>query len=401
MEQVIVFDTTMRDGEQAPGFSMNSEDKVALARQLTRLQVDVIEAGFPASSEEDFVATREVAKRVGSTSGAPTICGLSRIALGDIDRCWEAVRHAKRPRIHTFIATSDIHLKYKLRKTRDEVLKGAIAAVRHARAYTADVEFSAEDASRSELAYLYDILEAVIDAGARTVNIPDTVGYAIPSEWGERIAAIHERVIRGRNVVLSVHCHDDLGLAVANSLVAVQHGARQVECTINGIGERAGNASLEEFVMAAKMRPDVFPFATRVYTREIYATSCQLSLITGVRVQPNKAIVGENAFSHEAGIHQDGVIKEALTYEIMRPQDVGRLSNTLVMGKHSGRHGLEARLRTLGVALGPGERDAVFQRFKDVADTKRELSDADLLTIVYGGVPETAGAPLTQVSRAT
>jgi len=401
MEQVIVFDTTMRDGEQAPGFSMNSEDKVALARQLTRLQVDVIEAGFPASSEEDFVATREVAKRVGSTSGAPTICGLSRIALGDIDRCWEAVRHAKRPRIHTFIATSDIHLKYKLRKTRDEVLKGAIAAVRHARAYTADVEFSAEDASRSELAYLYDILEAVIDAGARTVNIPDTVGYAIPSEWGERIAAIHERVIRGRNVVLSVHCHDDLGLAVANSLVAVQHGARQVECTINGIGERAGNASLEEFVMAAKMRPDVFPFATRVYTREIYATSCQLSLITGVRVQPNKAIVGENAFSHEAGIHQDGVIKEALTYEIMRPQDVGRLSNTLVMGKHSGRHGLEARLRTLGVALGPGELDAVFQRFKDVADTKRELSDADLLTIVYGGVPETAGAPLTQVSRAT
>ena len=401
MEQVVVFDTTMRDGEQAPGFSMNSEDKVALARQLTRLRVDVIEAGFPASSEEDFVATREVAKRVGSTSGAPIICGLSRIALGDIDRCWEAVRHAKRPRIHTFIATSDIHLQYKLRKTRDEVLKGAIAAVRYARAYTADVEFSAEDASRSELAYLYDILEAVIDAGARTVNIPDTVGYAIPSEWGERIAAIHERVIRGRNVVLSVHCHDDLGLAVANSLVAVQHGARQVECTINGIGERAGNASLEEFVMAVKMRPDVFPFATRVYTREIYATSRQLSLITGVRVQPNKAIVGENAFSHEAGIHQDGVIKEALTYEIMRPQDVGRLSNTLVMGKHSGRHGLEARLRTLGVALGPGELDAVFQRFKGVADTKRELSDADLLTIVHGGVPETAGTPLTQVSRAT
>ena len=313
-DRVIIFDTTLRDGEQAPGFSMTVVEKLEMARQLARLGVDVIEAGFPISSDEDFEAVREVARTVGQLEHPPSVCGLSRVGLGDIDRCWEAVKYAKKPRIHTFVATSDIHLKYKLRKSRAEVLTAAVEAVRHARTYCADVEFSPEDASRSDFDYMCDVLEAVIEAGAGTINIPDTVGYAMPREWGERIARIRERVRNSGKAVLSVHCHNDLGQAVANSLVAIQNGARQIECTINGIGERAGNASLEEIVMAIRTRKDFFGVSTGVKTEEIFRSSRLLSHITGVHVQPNKAIVGENAFAHEAGIHQDGVLKERLTY---------------------------------------------------------------------------------------
>jgi 2-isopropylmalate synthase len=381
MERVIIFDTTLRDGEQSPGFSMTAREKVLMAAQLARLAVDVIEAGFPMSSEEDFEATREVARRVGAEPGAPAICGLCRVGLADIDRCWEAVRYARRPRIHTFVATSDIHLKYKLRKSRAEVLHAAVAAVRHARGYVDDVEFSAEDASRTDFDYLGDVLEAVIDAGARTVNLPDTVGYAIPSEWGARIARVRERVRNIGRAVLSVHCHDDLGLAVANSLTAVQHGARQVECTINGIGERAGNASLEEIVMALATRGDLFGAGTGVRTTELYPASRLLSELTGIGVQPNKAVVGANAFAHEAGIHQDGYLKDALTYEIMRPESIGRPAATLVLGKHSGRHGLAARLQRLGIELDEEALGRTFKRFKALADLKKEIDDTDLLAI--------------------
>ncbi len=392
IDRVIIFDTTLRDGEQAPGFSMNTAEKLELARQLARLNVDVIEAGFPISSEEDFEATREVAKVIGQLEDPPTICGLSRVGLGDIDRCWEAVRHARKPRIHTFVATSDIHLKYKLRKTRAEVLKAAVEAVRHARGYCQDVEFSPEDASRSDFDFMCEVLEAVIEAGAATINIPDTVGYAMPGEWGERIARIRERVKGSDRATISVHCHNDLGQAVANSLVAIQNGARQVECTINGIGERAGNASLEEIVMALRTRKDFFGIDTRVRAEEIYRTSRLLSHITGVHVQPNKAVVGENAFAHEAGIHQDGVLKEKLTYEIMRPQDIGRPSNRLVLGKHSGRHAFKVRLKELGFDLEGAELDKAFRKFKDLADKKKEVYDEDLIAIVkdeMAQVPET------------
>ena len=382
MDRVIIFDTTLRDGEQSPGFSMNTLEKLEMARQLARLQVDVIEAGFPISSDEDFEATREVAKQVGTLDNAPTICGLSRVGLADIDRCWEAVKYARRPRIHTFVATSDIHLKYKLRKSRAEVLRAAVEAVRHAHGYCADVEFSPEDASRSDFDYMCDVLSAVIEAGATTINIPDTVGYAIPREWGERIARIRDTVRGVEKVVLSVHCHNDLGQAVANSLTAIMSGARQVECTINGIGERAGNASLEEIVMALRTRKDFFAADTRVRTEEIFKTSRLLSHITGIHVQPNKAIVGENAFAHEAGIHQDGVLKEKLTYEIMRPEDIGRPSNKLVLGKHSGRHALAARLKDLGLDLAGPDLDRAFKAFKDLADRKKEVYDEDLMAIV-------------------
>jgi 2-isopropylmalate synthase len=390
--RVIIFDTTLRDGEQAPGFSMNTVEKLEMARQLARLQVDVIEAGFPISSDEDFEATREVAKQVGTLEGAPAICGLSRVGLADIDRCWEAVRYARRPRIHTFVATSDLHLKYKLRKSRAEVLTAAVQAVRHARGYCADVEFSPEDASRSDFDYMCDVLSAVIDAGAQTVNIPDTVGYAMPQEWAERIARIRERVQGIDRVVLSVHCHNDLGQAVANSLTALLHGARQIECTVNGIGERAGNASLEEIVMALRTRRDFFRLETGVRSEEIFRASRLLSHITGVHVQPNKAVVGENAFAHEAGIHQDGVLKEKLTYEIMRPEDIGRPSNKLVLGKHSGRHALAARLKDLGFDLAGAELDRAFKKFKDLADRKKEVYDEDLTAMVADEatqIPET------------
>ncbi|HWP77751.1 MAG TPA: 2-isopropylmalate synthase [Methylomirabilota bacterium] len=392
MDRVLIFDTTLRDGEQAPGFSMNTGEKLEMARQLARLNVDVIEAGFPISSDEDFEATREVARQVGALEGAPIICGLSRVGLMDIDRCWEAVKYARRPRIHTFVATSDIHLKYKLRKSRAEVLKASVEAVKHARAYCGDVEFSPEDASRSDFDYMCDVLEAVIDAGAGTINIPDTVGYAIPEEWAQRIARIRERVRNSAKAVISVHCHNDLGQAVANSVAAIRVGARQVECAVNGIGERAGNASLEEIVMALHTRKDFFGVETRVRTEEIFKTSRLLSHITGVHVQPNKAIVGENAFAHEAGIHQDGVLKEKLTYEIMRPQDIGRATNKLVMGKHSGRHALAARLQDLGFDLDEGALAKAFKRFKDLADRKKEIFDDDLISIVkddMAQVPET------------
>jgi 2-isopropylmalate synthase len=392
MDRVIIFDTTLRDGEQAPGFSMNTMEKLEMARQLARLNVDVIEAGFPISSEEDFEATREVARQVGTLEGAPIIGGLSRVGLGDIDRCWEAVRYARRPRIHTFVATSDIHLKYKLRKSRAEVLKAAVEAVRHARGYCEDVEFSPEDASRSDFDYMCDVLAAVIDAGARTINIPDTVGYAVPPEWGERIACIREKVQGVERAVLSVHCHNDLGQAVANSLTALMHGARQIECTINGIGERAGNASLEEIVMALRTRRDFFGVETRVRSEEIFRTSRLLSHITGVHVQPNKAVVGENAFAHEAGIHQDGVLKEKLTYEIMRPEDIGRPSNKLVLGKHSGRAALGARLKDLGFDVAGGDLDRAFKAFKDLADRKKEVYDEDLMAIVTDEATQMEGA---------
>ena len=392
MERVIIFDTTLRDGEQAPGFSMNTMEKLEMARQLARLNVDVIEAGFPISSEEDFEATREVARQVGALDQAPIICGLSRVGLGDIDRCWEAVRYARRPRIHTFVATSDIHLKYKLRKSRAEVLKAAVEAVRHARGYCEDVEFSPEDASRSDFDYMCDVLAAVIDAGAGTINIPDTVGYAIPQEWGERIARIREKVQGIDKAVVSVHCHNDLGQAVANSLTALMHGARQVECTINGIGERAGNASLEEIVMALRTRRDVFGLDTRVKSEEIFKASRLLSHITGIHVQPNKAIVGENAFAHEAGIHQDGVLKEKLTYEIMHPEDIGRPANKLVLGKHSGRAALSARLKDLGFDLAGGDLDRAFKAFKDLADRKKEVYDEDLMAIVTDEATQVEGA---------
>ena len=392
MERVIIFDTTLRDGEQAPGFSMNTMEKLEMARQLARLNVDVIEAGFPISSEEDFEATREVARQVGALDQAPIICGLSRVGLGDIDRCWEAVRYARRPRIHTFVATSDIHLKYKLRKSRAEVLNAAVEAVRHARGYCEDVEFSPEDASRSDFDYMCDVLAAVIDAGAGTINIPDTVGYAIPQEWGERIARIREKVQGIDKAVVSVHCHNDLGQAVANSLTALMHGARQVECTINGIGERAGNASLEEIVMALRTRRDVFGLDTRVKSEEIFKASRLLSHITGIHVQPNKAIVGENAFAHEAGIHQDGVLKEKLTYEIMRPEDIGRPANKLVLGKHSGRAALSARLKDLGFDLAGGDLDRAFKAFKDLADRKKEVYDEDLMAIVTDEATQVEGA---------
>src|SRR5215475_2351738 len=392
MDRVIIFDTTLRDGEQAPGFSMNTMEKLEMARQLARLQVDVIEAGFPISSDEDFEATREVAKQVGTLDNAPSICGLSRVGLADIDRCWEAVKYARKPRIHTFVATSDIHLKYKLRKSRAEILKAAVDAVRHARGYCEDVEFSPEDASRSDFDYMCDVLSATIEAGARTINIPDTVGYAIPREWGERIAQIREKVHGLDRVVLSVHCHNDLGQAVANSLTAIMHGARQVECTINGIGERAGNASLEEIVMALRTRKDFFGIDTSVRSEEIFKTSRLLSHITGVHVQPNKAVVGENAFAHEAGIHQDGVLKEKLTYEIMRPEDIGRPSNKLVLGKHSGRHALAARLKELGFDLAGPELDRAFAAFKDLADRKKEVYDDDLMTIVTEDVAQSGAA---------
>jgi 2-isopropylmalate synthase len=392
MDRVIIFDTTLRDGEQAPGFSMNTMEKLEMARQLARLNVDVIEAGFPISSDEDFEATREVARQVGTLEAAPAICGLSRVGLADIDRCWEAVKYARRPRIHTFVATSDIHLKYKLRKSRAEILKASVEAVRHARGYCEDVEFSPEDASRSDFDYMCDVLSAVIDAGAGTINIPDTVGYAMPREWGERLARIRERVQGIDRVVLSVHCHNDLGQAVANSLTALLNGARQVECTINGIGERAGNASLEELVMALRTRQDFFGMETRVRTQEIFRTSRLLSHITGVHVQPNKAIVGENAFAHEAGIHQDGVLKEKLTYEIMKPEDIGRASNKLVLGKHSGRHALAARIKDLGFDLSGSDLDRAFRAFKDLADRKKEIYDEDLVAIVTDEVTQTAVA---------
>lgn len=377
-DRVLIFDTTLRDGEQSPGASMTIKEKLMLARQLEQLRVDVIEAGFPISSDGDFESVRRISEEIRSI----TIAGLARAAKKDIDRCWDAVKYAAKPRIHVFIATSDIHLKYKLKMTREEVLKEACEAVAYAKSLCPDVEFSAEDSTRSELAYLARVVEAVIEAGANVVNIPDTVGYTIPTEYAERIKYLFAHVTNIGRAILSVHCHNDLGLAVANSLAAIQSGVRQVECTVNGIGERAGNASLEEIVMALRTRKDLFGIETGINTEEIYPSSSMVTNLTGMIVQPNKAIVGKNAFAHEAGIHQDGVIKEKLTYEIMKPETVGIKESKLVMGKHSGRHALRRKYQELGFDLSNAELEKAYTLLKKVADKKKEVFDEDLIVTV-------------------
>jgi 2-isopropylmalate synthase len=378
-DHLIIFDTTLRDGEQSPGASMNREEKTRIARQLERLRVDVIEAGFPASSNGDFEAVRDIAKAVRDS----TVCGLARANENDVRRAGEALKPAKSMRIHTFIASSPIHMQMKLRMTPEQVLAQAVKAVRWAREYTDNVEFSPEDAGRSEPDFLCRLLEATIAAGATTVNIPDTVGYTMPWQFGALIASLRERVPNADRAIWSVHCHNDLGLAVANSLSAVMNGARQVECTVNGLGERAGNASLEEIVMAVRTRKDVFPCTTRIDTTQIVAASKLVSGVTGFPVQPNKAIVGANAFAHESGIHQDGVLKHRETYEIMRAEDVGWGANKLVLGKLSGRNAFKTRLAELGIDLPGDEALAVaFARFKELADKKGEVFDEDLHALV-------------------
>jgi 2-isopropylmalate synthase len=378
-QKVFIFDTTLRDGEQSPGCSMTIEEKVRVARQLELLNVDIIEAGFPIASPGDFEGVRQVALAVTK----PAVAALARCTDADIERAAEAVKDAKRPRIHVFLATSEIHRKFKLKKARSEILKIAVQGVRRALEFCSDVEFSPEDASRTEPDFLRLVVEAVIDAGARTVNIPDTVGYAVPQQFGETIRMLKAEVPNIARAVISVHCHNDLGLAVANSLAAVANGARQVECTINGLGERAGNCSLEEVVMAIRTRHDLFPVYTDVNTRQILKTSRLVSSVTGVAVQRNKAIVGENAFAHEAGVHQDGVLKERTTYEIMRPEDVGFDSNRLVLGKHSGRHAFQARLKQLGIELDEARLERVFQEFKALADKKKQVYDEDIEALVH------------------
>ncbi len=377
--RILIFDTTLRDGEQSPGYSMNTREKLELARQLARLRVDIIEAGFPIASPDDFEAVRVVSQNI---RDGIAIAGLCRTRDQDIDRAWEALQYAERPRIHTFIATSDIHMRYKLKMSREKVLESAVRAVKRARGYTDDVEFSCEDACRTDLDFLCRVVEAAIKAGATTINIPDTVGYTIPWEYGERIRHLMNHVPQIDRVIVSVHCHDDLGLAVANSLAGVREGARQVECTINGIGERAGNASLEETVMAIRTRKDIVDAETGVKAEEIYKTSKLLTTITGIPVQPNKAIVGANAFAHEAGIHQHGMLSHTLTYEIMTPESVGVPQSRLVLGKHSGRHALKKRLQDLGMDLSEEDLSKTFQRFKELCDKKKEVFDDDLLAIV-------------------
>ncbi len=376
--KIIIFDTTLRDGEQSPGSSMNMEEKLQVAQQLKRLNVDIIEAGFPIASEGDFDAVKEIASNVKGI----TIAGLARTSRPDIERAYEALKPADSPRIHVFVATSDIHLKAKLKKTREEVISMTGEAVALAKRFVDDVEFSAEDATRSDPDYLVKVLQTAIDAGATTINIPDTVGYAIPEEFIRLIRHIKSHIKAPDSIVISVHCHNDLGLAVANSLAAVGEGARQVECTINGIGERAGNAAMEEIVMALKVRKDFFSFHTDIVSEQIYPSSRLLSQITGIAVQPNKAVVGANAFAHEAGIHQDGVLKEKLTYEIMTPQSIGLPSNMLVLGKHSGRHAFRDRLKALGYELTDIQVDKAFVVFKQIADKKKEVYDEDIEAIV-------------------
>ena len=381
-QRVIIFDTTLRDGEQAPGCSLGPGEKLQIAEQLHRLGVDVIEAGFPVSSAGDFEAVQTIATTVGRQADPPEICGLCRAVKADIEACGEAVKGAKRPRVHTFIATSDIHLEHKLHMTREQALARAVEAVKLARRYTDSVEFSAEDAVRSDLSYRARVLGAAIAAGATTINIPDTVGYAIPFEYGDFIRRLMDRIPQIDRAVVSVHCHNDLGLSVANSLAAVKAGARQVECTINGLGERAGNASLEEIVMALKTRQDLFGLTTGVRTREIARTSRLVSSLTGVVVQPNKAVVGANAFAHSSGIHQDGILKYRRTYEIMRPEDVGIEESSLLLTSRSGRHALENRVRHLGYKLSKKQLDELFARFKTLADKKRYIFDDDLLALL-------------------
>ncbi|MBM4278541.1 MAG: 2-isopropylmalate synthase [Deltaproteobacteria bacterium] len=379
MSQLVkIFDTTLRDGEQSPGATMNVAEKVRIAEQLEKLNVDIIEAGFPISSEGDFEAVRAVSRAIKRSQ----VAALSRTNPKDIDRAWEAVKGAKYPCLHTFISTSDIHLKHQLKISRQEVVRIAAQSVARAKRYTPDVEFSAMDATRTDVEFLIAVCEAAIRAGATTINIPDTVGYAIPSEFGKLIRTLKQRVKGVEKVTLSVHCHNDLGLAVANSLAAIQNGARQVECTINGIGERAGNTSLEEVVMALRTRPDLFQFNMRLGPRHLYATSRLVSKITGMVVQPNKAIVGANAFAHQSGIHQDGILKEKLTYEIMTPESVGIPKTSLVLGKLSGRHAFKERLKDLGYRLNDMDLQRAFDRFKQLADKKRDIYDEDVESIV-------------------
>jgi len=377
--RVSIFDTTLRDGEQSPGCSMNLTEKVRMAAKLQDLGVDIIEAGFPIASDGDFAAVKAIAAQCRHVK----VAALCRTAEQDVARAAEALKYAARPRIHTFCATSDIHLEHKLKKTRAEVIAMTRAAVRQARSYADDVEFSAEDATRSDIDYLCEVLNASVEAGASVLNVPDTVGYTTPNEYTHLIQQVRERVVRDRDdVIISVHCHNDLGLAVANSLAAIEAGARQVECTINGIGERAGNASLEEIVMALHVRADRLPFETGIKTNELYSTSQLLSSIVGFDVQPNKAIVGRNAFAHEAGIHQHGVINNPLCYEIMTPESVGVPANSLVLGKHSGRHALSLRYAELGYDVTAAELDAAYMRFTNLADRKKRIYDQDLISLI-------------------
>mgnify|MGYP001458538206 CR=1 FL=1 len=381
-DKLVIFDTTLRDGEQSPGASMNMQEKFRLAQQLVKLKVDVIEAGFPVASPGDFECVKNIADNV---RGAQ-IAGLARCNVKDIDTAWQALKGGENPRIHTFLATSDIHLKHKLRMNREQMLELAVASVKYAASYTGNVEFSAEDASRSDLDFVCQVFAAVIDAGATTLNFPDTTGYALPDEFGRRIAYLIANIKNIHKAVLSVHCHNDLGLAVANSLAAVNNGARQVECTINGLGERAGNTAMEEVVMAIRTRRDQMPVHTDIVTEHIYPTSRLVTTITGIPVQPNKAVVGANAFAHESGIHQDGVLKERTTYEIMNPADVGISTGNIVLGKHSGRHALKDRTAAMGYTLTEEELNRVFGRFKEVADVKKEMFDEDLEAILMDEV---------------
>jgi 2-isopropylmalate synthase len=374
-ERITVFDTTLRDGEQSPGCSMNVPEKQRLARQLDRLGVDVIEAGFPIASDGDFTAVQAIAAEI----RRPIICGLARAVNQDIERAWGALKGAARPRIHVFLATSDIHLQYKLKMTREKCLEQAREAVHLAKSFCQDVEFSPEDATRTDVGFLCDVLDAVVEAGATTLNIPDTVGYTVPADFGALIRTIAQKVRGvGNGVVISAHCHNDLGLAIANSLAAVEAGARQVECAINGIGERAGNAALEELVMALRVRPDQYPYETGVAAEQLYPTSQMLCEVTGVDVQPNKAIIGRNAFAHAAGIHQDGMIKNPLTYEIITPKSVGVPDSTLVLGKHSGRHALAQRYEKLGYEFDRRQLDDTYRRFVLLADRIKRVEDHHL-----------------------
>jgi 2-isopropylmalate synthase len=385
-EKIFIFDTTLRDGEQSPGASMNPAEKVRIATQLEKLGVDVIEAGFPAASEGDFDAVSQVAQKIKNAE----VAALARTTVGDIDRAWKAVCHAERPRIHTFLATSDIHMKYKLNMTREEVIQSAVDAVKYSAKFTDNIEFSAEDGSRSDPDFLCRVFEAVIDAGAKTVNLPDTVGYAIPEEFGNLIRYVMEHTPNIGRAVVSVHCHNDLGLATANTMAAIKAGARQAEVTINGIGERAGNTSLEEVVMALNTRPSYAAVTSGIQTNHIYTISRLVSMITGILVQPNKAIVGANAFAHEAGIHQDGMLKNPMTYEIMKPETIGLTSNRMVMGKHSGKHALLSHLKNMGFDLSDEELKIVFKKFKTLADKKKYVLDEDLEALVNQEVLRTA-----------
>src|SRR3954447_1808927 len=402
MDPVRIFDTTLRDGEQSPGATLTLPEKLEIARALEAMGVDIIEAGFPISSEGDFQSVKAIASEVSKS----TVCGLARCAAQDISRAGEAVKHAKRSRIHVFCATSKIHREHKLRKGKEEILKLSVQSIKQALEYTKDVEFSPEDASRTELEFLEEITQAAIEAGATTINLPDTVGYATPKSYGEIFSHLIKclGVIKQKGIILSAHCHDDLGMAVANSLAAVEGGARQVECTINGIGERAGNASLEEIVMALKVRADHYHVGTRIDSAKIYSTSRMVSHLTGLMVQRNKAIVGENAFAHEAGIHQDGMLKYRETYEIMDPATVGIPKSSLVLGKHSGRHAFKDRIAQLGYTLNNEQLESAFAKFKTLADKKKEVFDEDLEALVdeqlnlAHGLFELAGLQVTSGS---